>query len=105
MSWSISNKFTALGMLRRFVPHLSAVSVMDMSEVSSSTERGWMVFNVAAVVLAVAGVASLLVVLLTKWAGGEPWVGLNWVAMISLPVAFLMMGGSVLHAVSRRRKL
>lgn len=87
------------------MPHLSAVSVMDMSNVSPSTERRWQLFNLVAVVLAIAAVASLAVVLLSKWAGAEPWVGLNWVAMIGLPVAFVMMGCSVLHAVSRRRKL
>ncbi|PYI68964.1 hypothetical protein CVV68_03940 [Arthrobacter livingstonensis] len=67
--------------------------------------RGWQAFNMAAVVLALAALASLIIVLLTKWAGGDPWTGFDWIAMLCLPAAFLMMGGSVLHAVSRRRRL
>ncbi len=68
-------------------------------------DRGWQAFNVAAVVLALAAVAALTILLLSKWAGGAPWPGLSWIAMLCLPAAFLMMGGSVLHAVSRRRRL
>jgi hypothetical protein len=67
--------------------------------------RGWLAFNLAAVVLALAGVAALAILLLAKWAGGEPWTGLTWIAMLCLPAAFVMMGGSVIHAVSRRRRL
>lgn len=76
-----------------------------MSYISSSTERGWQLLNLVAVVLAIAAVASLAIVLLGKWAGGNPWVGLNWVAMIGLPSAFIMVGCSVVHAISRRRRL
>lgn len=88
--------------------YLSAVSVMDMSPLSPSSgrgERGWQVFNIAAVVLALAALAALIIVLLSKWAGGAPWPGFDWIAMLCLPVAFVMMGASVLHAVSRRRRL
>lgn len=92
----------------RFVPYLSAVSVMTMSTHNTApgtAGRGWQAFNMAAVVLALAALASLIIVLLAKWAGGAPWPGFNWIAMLCLPAAFLMMGGSVLHAVSRRRRL
>jgi hypothetical protein len=94
-------------MASRFVPHLSAVSVMDMtpSPISARRERTWQAFTMAAMVLAVAGLASLVYVLLSKWAGGAPWPGFDWIAMLGLPAAFFMMGASVLHAVSRRRRL
>ena len=92
----------------RFVPDLSAVSVMAMGTLNTTpgpAARRWQAFNVAAVVLALAALASLIIVLLAKWAGGEPWTGFTWIAMLCLPAAFLMMGASVLHAVSRRRRL
>lgn len=92
----------------RFVPHLSAVSVMSMSPQSPSSEsgeRGWQLFNYTAMVMAVIALFALIFVLISKWAGGAPWPGFDWIAMIALPAAFLMMGGSVLHAVARRRRL
>ncbi|WP_125610085.1 hypothetical protein [Specibacter cremeus] len=79
-----------------------------MSELSQPTdpaERRWLVFNAAAAVLAVAGVVSLALVLLQKWGGGHPWVGFDWIAMIGLPVAFVMMGAGLVRAVRRRRRL
>jgi hypothetical protein len=30
---------------------------------------------------------------------------LDWIAMIGLPLAFILMGVGVLHAISRRRRL
>jgi hypothetical protein len=91
-----------------FVPHLSAVSVMHMSTHNSApapTARGWQAFNMTAAVLALAALAALIILLVTKWAGGEPWTGFTWIAMLCLPAAFLMMGASVIHAVSLRRRL
>jgi hypothetical protein len=69
------------------------------------TDRRWLLFNTAAAVLAVLCVASLAAVLLIKLAGGVPWTGLDWIAMIGLPLAFLLMAIGVLHAISRRRRL
>ncbi len=69
------------------------------------TDRRWSLFNIVAAVLAVLGVASLAAVLLIKLAGGVPWTGLDWIAMIGLPLAFILMGIGVLHAISRRRRL
>ncbi|MGO4382731.1 hypothetical protein AB4Y80_00650 [Specibacter sp. RAF43] len=68
-------------------------------------DRGWQVFNLTAVVLALAALVSLIIVLLSKWAGAAPWTGFNWIAMLALPAAFVMMGGSVLRSVARRRRL
>ena len=47
---------------------------------------------------------ALIVVLISKWAGGAPWPGFNWISMIALPTAFLMMGASVLRSVTIRRR-
>lgn len=90
-----------------FVAWLSAVSVMCMSQQRSTPQfsRAWQLFNYAAMAFAVLALISLIIVLVTKWAGGAPWPGFNWIAMIALPLAFLMMGGSVLRAVSIRRRL
>lgn len=90
------------------MPELSAVSVNGMTENAGqrqSSERGWLAFNTVAALLAVAGLISLAVILLTAWAGGRLWTGFEWTAMIALPVAFAMMGVGVLHAVARRRRL
>ncbi|WP_104088960.1 hypothetical protein [Arthrobacter sp. GMC3] len=72
---------------------------------TSASDRFWALFNYAAMALALIALVALIVVLISKWAGGAPWPGFNWVAMIALPTAFLMMGGSVLHSVARRRRL
>lgn len=71
----------------------------------SASDRFWQLFNYAAMALALIALVALIIVLISKWAGGTPWPGFNWVAMIALPAAFLMMGGSVLHSVARRRRL
>ncbi|MFC8302767.1 hypothetical protein ACFUCV_03680 [Specibacter sp. NPDC057265] len=66
---------------------------------------GWQIFNYTAMALALTALVALVVVLVSKWAGAAPWPGLNWIAMISLPAAFLMMGASVLRSVAIRRRL
>ncbi|HSU71438.1 MAG TPA: hypothetical protein VLI70_08270 [Micrococcaceae bacterium] len=68
-------------------------------------ERPWLFFNAGAAVLALLCLASLAAVLVIKVSGGVPWTGLDWIAMIGLPVAFILMGVGVLHAISRRRRL
>lgn len=108
MGWSIYLYVTASGQMRSFVAHLSAVSVMHMkngSTAQSKSSQRWLIFNYLAASLAVVAVASLLTMLVLKWLGSSAWVGLNWIAMLGLPLAFLMMGVSVIQAVSRRRKL
>jgi cation transporter-like permease len=70
-----------------------------------NSERPWLFFNAAAALLALLCVASLAAVLLIKVAGGVPWTGLDWIAMIGLPLAFILMGVGVLHAISRRRRI
>jgi hypothetical protein len=54
--------------------------------------------------LALVCVGSLAAVLLIKLAGGQPWVGLDWIAMLGLPLAFVLMCIGVLQAISRRRR-
>jgi hypothetical protein len=75
------------------------------SPVTGGAERGWNIVGGASAVLALAGVLSLALVLLLKVAGVAPWAGLNWIAMIGLPLAFLGMGAGLLHAIHRRRSL
>jgi len=70
-----------------------------------SESRGWQVFNVAALIIALGSLASLLAVLLVAWGGHEAWAGYNFIAEIGLPVAFVMMGISIVHMVARRRRL
>lgn len=77
-------------------PHFSAPQRLN---------RGWQLFNYTAMALALAALIALIVVLVSKWVGGTPWPGFNWIAMIALPAAFLMMGTSVLYAVAARRRL
>ncbi len=77
----------------------------DSGTAVHKTDRRWLLFNTVAAVLAVLCVASLASVLFIKLAGGVPWTGLDWVAMIGLPLAFILMGIGVLHAISRRRRL
>ncbi|MET4004696.1 fatty acid desaturase [Arthrobacter sp. UYCu511] len=76
-------------------PHFSAPQRLN---------RGWAIFNYTAMALAVIALIALIVVLISKWAGGLPWPGFNWIAMLALPAAFLMMGTSVLYAVAARRR-
>ena len=81
---------------------------MSMSPHYSAPEtvgRTWQIFNYTAMVFAVLALIALIVVLISKWAGGSPWPGFNWIAMIALPAAFLMMGASVLRSVTIRRRL
>ena len=81
---------------------------MFMSQLFSAPQtvtRGWQIFNYTAMALALAALVALIVVLLSKWAGGTPWPGFNWIAMIALPAAFLMMGASILRSVAIRRRL
>jgi len=75
------------------------------SSTSSTSDRLWQLFNYTAMVLALIALVALIIVLVGKWAGGTPWPGFNWIAMLAMPAAFLMMGGSVLYSVARRRRL
>ncbi len=77
----------------------------DSGTAVHKTDRHWLLFNAVGAVLAVLCVASLAAVLFIKLAGGVPWTGLDWIAMIGLPLAFILMGIGVLHAISRRRRL
>lgn len=77
-------------------PHYSA---------PQTPSRGWQLFNYTAMALALAALVALIVVLVGKWAGAAPWPGFNWIAMIALPAAFLMMGASVMRSVAIRRRL
>ena len=93
---------------RGFVPNLSTVSVVFMSQHFSAPQtvhRGWQIFNYTAMALAFAALICLIVVLVGKWAGGTPWPGFNWIAMLAMPAAFFMMGASVLRSVAIRRRL
>lgn len=90
------------------MPYLSAVSVNSMNPHFSAPQtvnRGWQMFNYTAMAMAFLALIALIVVLISKWAGGAPWPGFNWIAMIALPTAFLMMGASVLRSVTIRRRL
>ena len=92
----------------RFVPLLSAVSVNGMTEnagARQSSERGWLVFNAAAALIAVAGLLSLAAILFVSLTGGHPWTGFEVIALFGLPIAFAMMCAGLLHAVARRRRL
>ncbi|UIK89151.1 hypothetical protein [Arthrobacter polaris] len=69
-----------------------------------TVSRSWQIFNYAAMAMAFIALIALIVVLISKWAGGAPWPGFNWISMIALPTAFLMMGASVLRSVTIRRR-
>ncbi|WP_035748810.1 hypothetical protein [Arthrobacter sp. 35W] len=85
--------------------HHQAHSSSGSAAAARENARGWAIFTVAATVLAVVSVGSLAAMLLLKWAGAAAWPGLAWIAMIGLPVAFVMMGIGVLRAIARRRSL
>lgn len=94
--------------VRGFVGKLCTASVMVMNTHFSAPQpvnRGWQIFNYVAMAMAVIALIALIVVLVSKWAGGTPWPGFNWISMIALPTAFLMMGASVLRSVTVRRRL
>lgn len=65
----------------------------------------WRVLSALAVLLAVAGVASLAFLVAVRLTGGQTWTGLNWIAMIALPVAFVLLIIAMLRAAWRRRRL
>ena len=67
--------------------------------------RGRAVLAAAATVLAVLSVGSLAALLLLKLAGADTWSGLVWIPMVGLPVAFVLLGISVVRAIARRRSL
>jgi LPXTG-motif cell wall-anchored protein len=61
--------------------------------------------GVAAAALAVLCAADLCGLLIIVWAGGVPWSGLTWIAMIGLPLTFLLLGAALILAIRRRRSL
>ncbi|MBD8045155.1 hypothetical protein H9638_15195 [Arthrobacter sp. Sa2BUA2] len=60
--------------------------------------------TVLAAVLALAGVASLGVLLLQALQGAEIWPGFAAGAFYALPVAFLLMAGLVIDSIVHRRR-
>ncbi|WP_066301782.1 hypothetical protein [Arthrobacter luteolus] len=63
-----------------------------------------LVLTVVAAVLAVAGVASLGLLLLEALRGAEIWPGFAAGAFYALPVAFLLMAGLVIDSIVHRRR-
>jgi TRAP-type C4-dicarboxylate transport system permease small subunit len=64
--------------------------------------RARLVLPIAAVILAVIGLLSLAVVLLSAWAGAEAWPGFMTAAYFCLPLGFLLMTLSVVVSVVSR---
>ncbi|WP_323960303.1 hypothetical protein GC088_02330 [Arthrobacter sp. JZ12] len=60
------------------------------------------VLLIAAVVLAVVGLLSLLAVLVSAWMGAEPWPGFVTAAYFFLPLGFLLMLLNVVLSVILR---
>lgn len=58
---------------------------------------------ISAAAVALVSVAALLAVLFMTMAGARPWVGLSWITMIGLPLAFLLGVALVVDAVAGRR--
>jgi uncharacterized membrane protein len=88
----------------RPVPHPSHASAPTRPATAEGTPA-WTLFAAVAITVAIVSVGSLAILLLMKLAGAATWSGLVWIAMIGLPVAFAMMGVSLLRAVARRRSL
>ena len=64
--------------------------------------RARLVLPIAAIILAVVGLLSLAVVLLSAWAGAEAWPGFMTAAYFCLPLGFLLMILSVVVSVVSR---
>lgn len=64
--------------------------------------RARLVLPIAAVILAVVGLLSLAVVLLSALAGAEAWPGFMTAAYFCLPLGFLLMILSVIVSVVSR---
>ncbi|MBD7996589.1 hypothetical protein H9639_14925 [Arthrobacter sp. Sa2CUA1] len=62
------------------------------------------ILTVLAAVLAVAGVASLGLLLLQALGGAEIWPGFAAGAFYALPAAFLLMAGLVIGSIVHRRR-
>lgn len=58
-----------------------------------------LILLIAAVVLAGVGLLSLVAVLLSAWAGAEPWPGFMTAAYFFLPLGFLLMIVSLVASV------
>ncbi|AJT42645.1 hypothetical protein [Psychromicrobium lacuslunae] len=71
----------------------------------NSAEPWWRLVNFLALLLAVLGIGTLAYLVLVRLSGGQTWSGLNWLPMTSLPLAFILLAISILHAVRRRRQL
>jgi TRAP-type C4-dicarboxylate transport system permease small subunit len=68
----------------------------------AQARRARLVLPIAAVILAVVGLLSLAVVLLSAWAGAEAWPGFMTAAYFCLPLGFLLMILSVVVGVVSR---
>ncbi|SDI05873.1 hypothetical protein SAMN04488693_105200 [Arthrobacter subterraneus] len=70
----------------------------------SQTTPARLVLLVAAVALAIIGLLSLGAVLVSAWAGADPWPGFVTAAYFCLPLGFLLMLVTVVvNIVSRGR--
>lgn len=69
---------------------------------SGRTQRARLVLLIAAVVLAVIGLLSLVVVLVSAWVGADPWPGFMTAAYFCLPLGFLLMILNVVVSVISR---
>lgn len=66
--------------------------------------RARLVLLVSAVVLAAAGLAALLAVLVSAWLGAEVWPGFVTAAYFLLPLGFLLMIVNVVVSVVLRSR-
>ena len=69
------------------------------------TAPWWRLVNFLALLFAALGIGTLAYLVVVRLSGGQTWTGLNWVVMFSLPLAFILLAASILHAVRRRRRL
>lgn len=76
-----------------------------MSTPPTAVSRLRGVIGAAAVILAVAGLASLGAVLALSRDGGSAAAVFVWFPMFALPAAFILLGISLVAAVRRRRRL
>ncbi|GGG42059.1 hypothetical protein GCM10011374_00510 [Kocuria dechangensis] len=61
--------------------------------------------SAAAVVLGLVCALSLVLLLVLKWAGVDPWDGFTVIPWFALPVSFLLFGAYLVRSVLRRRRV
>lgn len=76
---------------------------MEKSARPAATGPQWT--GSAAAIMALLCAVDLGCLLVLALVGASPWPGLTWIAMIGLPVTFVLLAVALLLAIRRRQRL